>query len=1049
MDNCNTLPQTHLLISAVKNKRAALFLGAGASKNCVDDKGNNAPSGEELGELLSDKFLNGEFKKATFRQIYDFACSSAGTRNVQEFVAEVLRGLKPSASHLKLTKFPWSGLFTTNYDRTVEDAYKDSRDALQAIKVLIEDKDAQDQLLSADDAIYIKLHGCISRYDVVDPPLVASTDQLINFGNKRTGLFDRFLECSKRNHIIFAGYSFDDFNLRTLVDQIIKDGDNRPPHFIIRPNISEFEYNYWIERRFRPITGTFDSLIECLEKNISDNERKLHFVAATVATTQFTKFISTPGASESPDLVRFFQHHSTIVSDQVSTPNLPPSTFYRGDSRDWTFIKSELDVVRSVSATILSEQIVAAGAPVKPRIIVLKSYAGGGRTVAFKRIAWDTAVKHGKLSIYLRNTDQIDLDRISEIFSLTSVPVHVFVDDVASRVDEVDELIKLAQRSHWPLVLFLSERSNEWNVHCEDYLSKYVDHEYEIKDLSKNEIVALIEKLEKHDCLGELKGLTQENRISAFEQSYSRQLLVALYEITRGKQFSEILIDEYENISPEKAKFLYLDICSLHRFGVPVRAGLISRVHDINFEKFEQDFFLPLEKVVNTRWDARVNDYVYEARHKYIAEVVYTSKVISPDEKLDNLLRIMSRLNPSYSYDASVFERIIKFQNLASLALTENGGSAVYEAATRAFPDQPFVFHQWACFVMFKAESLDDLDRADRFLRRALEKAPNNQSFQHTDAELALKRSRLSKSKDERVAWRTRAINLASPLIRHPRTPHGYHTIGKAMLDAVQDVVREYEKSGEAALEAIIAEHIKSAQDIIAKGLAAFPSEPMLLTTQSELYSTLAQSDRALKSLEKAFAYSPRSVLVARRLSAAYLARGNIPKATSVLLECINHNVGNRDLHYDVAKVILAELDDRFIPDRNQVLIHHLSRSFLSGDKKYDPRFWLARSYLLDGNVTGATNLFNQLKEARIPYAQRKNLRGTVKNEKGEIQRYTGTIGEVRDSFGFLRSEELNSSVYFSPDDVPDRLCKHGQRVRFALSFNMFGPVAIDIEAML
>src|SRR5690606_16942177 len=95
-----------------------------------------------------------------------------------------------------------------------------------------------------------------------------------------------------------------------------------------------------------------------------------------------------------------------------------------------------------------------------------------------------------------------------------------------------------------------------------------------------------------------------------------RQLLVALHELTSGKPLREIVFSEFRNILPPAAQTLYLDICTLHRLGVVVRAGLISRLSGIRFETFKERFFLPLERVVSVLHDWQSRDFVYKARHR-------------------------------------------------------------------------------------------------------------------------------------------------------------------------------------------------------------------------------------------------------------------------------------------------------------------------------------------------------------------------------------------------------------------------------------------------
>ena len=111
-----------------------------------------------------------------------------------------------------------------------------------------------------------------------------------------------------------------------------------------------------------------------------------------------------------------------------------------------------------------------------------------------------------------------------------------------------------------------------------------------MRDLSEAEIQRLLKKLAQHNCLGHLKNLTEKERLDTFRLTAERQLLVALHEATSGKSFEELVFDEYKNIVPAEARILYLDICTLHRLRVPVRAGLISRISGISYERFRGTF---------------------------------------------------------------------------------------------------------------------------------------------------------------------------------------------------------------------------------------------------------------------------------------------------------------------------------------------------------------------------------------------------------------------------------------------------------------------------
>lgn len=1047
MEKVASLGKSHPLIEAIRDHRASLFLGSGASFSAtnVQNPAMSIPSTRELAKALSAQFLNGKFGEEEFRYVYDLACSEAGVRSVQKFVHDLLVDFWPSKIHLLLPKFAWKSIFTTNWDLIVERAYSKQSGRLQNLKTLSWDPEGGSTSPPDDELWYLKLHGSISAYEQVDPPLIASTDQLIRYKSKRRGMFDTFLEHAKLHTVIFSGYSFNDYNLRSILQEIIEDGQNHPPHYTIVPDLDEYEVHYWQERRIRPLKGSFEAFIEHLDKTISTSQRKLGLLAQKITSTTFSRFITKSGSQESAALVRYFSSTCLVVSRQFAPQTVTPKDFYSGRSVGWGFIKDSLDVVRYLTPTILGEQVLAPKVTARPKLVIVKSYAGGGRTVFLKRLAWEIGVTYEKLVCFIESNGRIDTSMFEEIFSLTNLQVCVILDDVSNHLDTLKSLVKIARQRAWPLTVIGSDRFNEWNVNCADELDAYVTSEYDLRKLTDKEAKILLSKLEKAGCLGELATLSNDERFKRFTQVYNNQILVALYESTRGWDFQRIVTDEYDHLVPRRAQLLYLDICSLHRFGVPARAGLISRVHDISFSQFKTEFFLPLEQVVYVDRDGPSGDYIYTSRHRVIAEMVYQSKVISIHEKFDNMSRIISKLNPTYSYDIDVVGHMVRALNLIGLGFDLSTGSSLYDLTLKSFGSLAFVYHQWAVFLQLMAVEEDTLDKAEMQLGLALELEPKNPAFRHSEAEIALKRSRIAVLSEQRLAWRTKAVTLAQALTRNSRTPHPFHTIAKARLDSLQECLRDVE-SEDVGYEAVLDAEVKDTDKSIRDGLDRFPNDPHLLTSLSEFYSLLANSDKALNALEKAFKAKPQSVLVARRLASAYLARNKLPEAQKVLLTSLEHNPTNADLHYEVARLNLETRDFVDDPGSRALLLHHLIRSVQRGDKRYDRRFWYARELFLNGHGGEAKSAFDDLANSPIPFALKRDVRGEARISEGTIKRYTGVVRKLGDTYCFLRSDELPRDVYASIDDFPGGKVVEGGRVSFSLAFNMFGPVALDLQ---
>src|SRR5690606_21781231 len=154
--------------------------------------------------------------------------------------------------------------------------------------------------------------------------------------------------------------------------------------------------------------------------------------------------------------------------------------------------------------------------------------------------------------------------------------------------------LNAARSKNLPVTVIGTERNNEWNVDGQD-LSPMLDGTHQLRSLSSLEIDSLIEKLDIFKCLGVLSTKTQMERREAFLSYADRQLLVALYAITSGADFPDIVFDAYKHIVSDRARRIYLFVCALNRLNVPVRAGLIYRLTGVSFKDFTQDFFSPLE----------------------------------------------------------------------------------------------------------------------------------------------------------------------------------------------------------------------------------------------------------------------------------------------------------------------------------------------------------------------------------------------------------------------------------------------------------------------
>lgn len=1032
------------LLEEVKAGQVVLFLGAGASLGAENSAKKTIPGTKDLAALICEKFLDKSYSSLDFVETCDLAATAKSGRELQRFIRDTLDPFYPARFHKKIPSFHWAGIATTNFDLVIERAYSSVTDRLQELKPLVRDTPEFMDAIGKGDLLYLKLHGCITAYEQVSPGMVFSTERIVRHKEGRSAQFAQFLEWAKVKTIVFAGYSLRDPDLRSLLDEIVRDGDSRLRHYIVKNGVLDLEERYWGERRFTLIDSTFEAFLDELDSSILAEFRKLSLVK-TENSTSVTKFIAS-SRHESQALRNYLEGGAIHVSSETTSPVSTPHKFYSGFDLGWYPIENELDFSRQIVQTILQEEVAVAGAVSAPRLVILKAHAGAGKSVSLRRIAWDAARRLSKLVVFVPSTGYINIQAIQELASLAKETLFLIIEDVTLVSENVAQLIASARRDKNAIVIIGGARFNEWNIRSQ-VLENSVSAEYELRYLSRKEIDDLLVRLELNDCLGELKYLDGDQRVKRLDEIYGRQLLVALHEATRNANFRDIILDEYKKIIPPEAQLLYADICALNKFGSPVRAGLISRVHGISFDQFRERFFKPLEQVVSLEMDSRSSDWIYRARHPYIAEILYDQVFNTAAERFDNHMKIISRLNPAYSYDRRIIGDMLRGNKLAELFTDVRQGNAIYDKALEALGDEPHIYHQKGLYLKRLAGDLGSLKAAETALLKAQDLAPTDRTIRHSIAELALARAKLSNDSIERTAWRNEAITKATSLLTSATGSHAFHTVAKARIQALTDVLQV---DDDASLSAdLVSKAIQEAEDIIRSGLQRHPGDSHLLAEEANLAQLLENDDRAERALNRAFESNKISQLIAKRYALVLKAKGKLLEAKDVIRTALEHNHGSQDLNFDFAE-LLKLIDPGIDATNPELLLSYYQRSFQNGDKNYRAQFFCARQLILVGRQTEARALYDNLKNAPIPFTVRSLVKEFVKDESGNIRRFNGVVTARRDSYGFIDSDSNAIGCYFDTKSINSNvdLPVVGARVSFSLGFSFLKPTARDVEIL-
>lgn len=1020
----------HHLVEQIRAGKAILFLGAGASRGATaSTPPTEPPSGKELGNLLSDRFLGGDSKDKSLSLIGEYCIAESDLRTVQHYIAEIFNRYTPSDAQKAIADFRWASLVTTNYDQIVEKAYAANKDRLQSPVPILRSSDRVDYELRAPDAVpLLKLHGCVSMVDEVAYPLILTIDQYVTHATGREKLFSRFTEYAGEYSVVYVGYQIEDSDIRAILLQLDKPEMSRPMQYVVTPNPSPRDQRIWAGKKITTLDGTFDQFIAELGAKIPKGLRGIkstahsHPIASKFATH----------AVPSADLVTFLTNDAMYVYGGMppETPN--PQAFFKGASYGWGSIAASHDAKRTLTDTVLAEVILRdeINRPRPADFYLIKGYAGSGKTVLLKRIAYEAGITFDRVVLYLRSDARLLIAPIAELCNLLGERLFIFVDGVARRSSELGMFLHAARSNKLSLTVIATERSNEWNVDGLE-LSALLDGTHELRSLSLPEIDALIGKLDEFKCLGVLESKTMEERRDAFLSYADRQLLVALYEITSGAEFPDIVFDEYKNIVNDRARRIYLFVCALNRMNVPVRAGLIYRLTGVSFNDFKRDFFAPLDSIVLTEEYKPALDMAYRARHPWVAQIVFERALPNERDRFDLYISILKEIDVGYTPDRSAFRESIRARNLKDLFSDPLMIEEIFRAADEASHDDGYLFQQHAIYEMRRLNG--NLGRANELISYARKLLPYDRSITHTMSELEIARANAARTDLERRMHLEQARQHASRLTgANADSGHGHVTLVKLAMGRLRELLEK-----PAVDEEDVTAAVKQVEQALSDGLQQFRNDEYLLAAEADFSRLLNDQERAKTALAKAIAKNPASTFVAKALSRVQESERDYVGARKTLNDALRVLPGDKWLNGALARLL-----ERHFPDEGRESEACWRRSFTDGDTNYTSQFWFARRLYVNGKVDEATEKFARLKLARVPFETKVGISGRLR-ENGVVKKFDGVISRLESDHAWVTPYGQQRAIYFHWSQVDPKIWhafRQGDALKFGIGFNYMGP---------
>lgn len=633
-----------ILCRQLEPQNTTLVLGAGASIP------SGAPSGAQLARDIEDEFQVGQSLNFNLADICTLVERRRDRRSLIEFICKKIEKLQPTGGLLSLPRFPWAGIFSTNYDDLVEKSYQKSS---KRINVYSSNYDFRANGAVDHQSLY-KFHGTLWKDESLGhrERMVVTGPDYDKVEDFRAAIYGRLADCLHTKNVLIVGHSLEDPDLRKLVDDALKSKSTQgaPGRIYLFSYTRNDDLAEIYEARGVVVCfGTIDDLAHGF---IKASPSKQLILAVT---------------NDVLDVAPILQPSTLTVSTQLDNESGNLSRMYNGRpasygdiANEWTFSR---DIVSEIEANIFS--------PHGKRFHIILGAAGVGKTTAARSLLRFLCQREVQC---WEHKDDFQLDNNAwlkvnlELIRRKDRGV-LFVDDAHHHLRQINKLAEqLSSSEARHLVIILCSLKPHWNPRIKSPTLFSNATTYDLSRLSDNELASLLDLLDSKANIRDLierrfLGFSRSQRLDRLRQRCDSDMFVCLKNIFGFQSIDSIILEEFNSISDDLQE-VYRIIAGMQSIGVRVHREIVRRVTGLQANQVSRTLG-DLEGIIEEyEVSARQGIYGWKLRHHLIATIISKYKYASQEAIFELFETVLSHLNPSYH---------LEVQSIADMCDLETG----------------------------------------------------------------------------------------------------------------------------------------------------------------------------------------------------------------------------------------------------------------------------------------------------------------------------------------------------------------------------------------
>jgi hypothetical protein len=423
------------------------------------------------------------------------------------------------------------------------------------------------------------------------------------------------------------------------------------------------------------------------------------------------------------------------------------ATFLLGTPPTWDDIAADLDAHREVN-DVVSQALLEVMKRDSGDVLIISSAAGGGKSTICKRVAMELV--DAGYSVYFSDGESSPHpEKIASYLAGLEEKAVLFFDHAGHDLSLIAELSERIRDLKVKPAIVIAARSNDLafrGYEFERVGARTV--KISVPNLSDPDIHAILDTLERHNLLGNLRELSTEERIETFRTKAKKQILVAMREATSGRGFDDIIRDEFDKVHPKEAQLLYLvaALASDEEYGITVQQMITAMELPPNDTQVLVEASLA-GILVQQEFDASK----YIVRHPAIAHFVIESapRPMLADAVIALLITISTVLPDGRERRRSrafrLYREILNHRRLSALFESKSFlVRKIYETIKDYYRDDG---HYWLQYGSFETDTGVDLSLAENYIAQAAALLPpTSRQVDTATAHLLLKKALVARN---------------------------------------------------------------------------------------------------------------------------------------------------------------------------------------------------------------------------------------------------------------------------------------------------------------